>query len=197
MATGAKLKDLLKSAADAISDIKDEEMKRIAFERVLDHLLKTDDSGSAAGNGARDSLPTDEATVDSSLASEQQRIDEVASYFGIGSEQVSDLFDLSEENPRLLLSSGELSESKAQGTREIALLITGVRTALGRDTHTDHIRGVADYYGKLDSKNFMKILNSMPHLALLGKPRSPNRAVRMKVRGAEESANLVQSLVSE
>ena len=35
MATGARLKDLLKSAEDAISDIKDEEMKRIAFERVL------------------------------------------------------------------------------------------------------------------------------------------------------------------
>lgn len=196
MAAGANLQDLLKSAEDAISVIGDAEMKRIAFERVLDHLLKTDDSGSTAGNGAKNSLPSDEAAVDSSLASEQQRIDEVASYFGIGSEQVSDLFDLSEENPSLLLSSNELSESKAQGTREIALLITGVRTALGRDTHTDHIRAVADYYGKLDS-NFMTILNGMPHLALLGKPRSPNRAVRMKVRGAEESATLVQKLVSE
>ena len=196
MAAGANLQDLLKSAEDAISVIEDEEMKRIAFERVLDHMLKTDDSGSAAGNGARDSLPSDEEAADSSLASEQQRIDEVASYFGIDSERVSDIFDLSDADPGLRFSSSLLSQGKAPGTREIALLITGARTALGRDTHTNHIKATSYDYGKLDSNHFMETLNDMPQLSLLGKRHSPNRTVRMKFIGAEEAKKLVQRLVS-
>ena len=197
MATGARLKDLLKSAEDAISDIKDEEMKRIAFERVLDHLLKTDDPGLAVGDSAKYLLPEDEVAADSSLATEQQRIDEVASYFGIDPDHVSDIFDLSQEDPSLRLNSSGLSPSKAQGTRDIALLITGARTALGRATHTDHIRGTAEDYRKLDSKNFMNILSRMKQVSLLGKPHSSRRTVRMKVRGAEEAATLVQKLVNE
>lgn len=196
MSVVANLQKLLKSVEDAISVVEDEEMKRVAFERVLDHMLKTADLGSAAGTGAKDSLPSDEAAADSSLATEQQRIDEVASYFGIGYEQVSDLFDLSDADPCLRFSSSVLSQDKAQGTREIALLITGARTALGRDTHTNHIRDAANDYGKLNSNHFMETLNRMPHLSLLGKHRSRNRIVRMKIIGAEEAKRLVKRLVS-
>lgn len=196
MATGANLQELLKSAEEAVEVIKDDERKRIAFERVLDHLLKTTD-GNQAGEARPPAPPVNDTPppVDSAFASEQQRIDAVAEYFGVDPEQVPDLFDLSDEDPGLRLGSNKLSKSKASSTREIALLITGVRTALGRDTNTEIIREFTDEYGRLDPSNFMKILNNMPQLSLLGKRRSSNRAVRMKFLGAEATRKLVQQLI--
>lgn len=196
MATGANLQELLKSAEEAAEVIKDDELKRIAFERVLDHLLKTAD-GDQATEARPPAPPVNDAPppADGAFASEQQRIDAVAEYFGIDPEQVLDIFDLSDEDPRLTISSSKLPDGKARSTREIALLITGARTALGRDTNTEIIRKFADDYGRLDSPHFMATLDQMPQLSLLGKRRSSNRAVRMKFLGAEESRKLAQRLI--
>lgn len=196
MATGKNLEELLKSAEKAVMVIEDEDRKRIAFERVLDHLLNTSDGNQTADDRAVASpVSTDPPMADSAFADEQQRTDEIAEYFGIEPEQVYDIFDLSDDNPRLRLSSTKLSKDKAGGTREIALLITGARTALGRDTDTAGIRAAADDYGRLDSSHFMSTVANMKQLSLLGKRHSSNRAVRMKFLGAEEAKRLAQKLV--
>lgn len=197
MATGANLQELLKSAEEAVEVIKDDERKRIAFERVLDHLLKTD--GNQAVEARPSAPPVNEASppVDGAFASEQQRIDTVAEYFGIDPEQVTDIFDVSDEDPGLIIHSSKLPVPQAPATRHIALLITGVRTALGRDTDTGHLRQVADNYSRLSSSNFMTTLAKMPELSLLGKRGSQKRLVRMKVRGAEKAGELAKQLVGE
>lgn len=196
MTTGTNLKEILKSAEEAVTVIEDEDRRRIAFERVLDHLLNTSDGNQTAdGRSPVPSIGVEQPMVDSAFASEQQRTDEIAQYFGIEPEQVPDVFDLSEEDPRLTLAKAKLNQSKANGTRDIALLVTGMRTALGRDTDTEHIRVAAVDYGKLDSSNFMQTLATMTQLSLLGKSSSPRRAVRMKIRGAEEARKLVRSIV--
>lgn len=196
MTTGANLQELLKSAEEAAEVIEDDELKRIAFERVLDHLLKAADGDQAAETRPLAPPVNDPSPpVDGAFASEQQRIDAVAEYFGVDPEQVPDIFDLSDEDPGLRLGSNKLSKSKVNSTREIALLTTGVRTALGRDTNTEIIRKFTDDYGKLDSSHFMETLNEMPQLSLLGKRRSSNRVVRMKFLGAEETRKLAQRLI--
>ena len=196
MTTGTNLKEILKSAEEAVTIIEDEDRRRIAFERVLDHLLNTSDGNLAAdGRSPVPSIGVEQPMVDSAFASEQQRTDEIAQYFGIEPEQVYDIFDLSDDDPRLRLSSTKLSKDKAGGTREIALLITGARTALGRDTDTAGIRAAADDYGRLDSSHFMSTVANMKQLSLLGKRHSSNRAVRMKFLGAEEAKRLAQKLV--
>lgn len=48
MATGKNLEELLKSAEKAVMVIENEDRQRIAFERVLDHLLNTSDGNLAA-----------------------------------------------------------------------------------------------------------------------------------------------------
>ena len=192
------LKEILQSAEEAIAVIEDEDRKRIAFERLLDHLLKNVEGGQAAAGGGPELLSDPErATADGAFAEDYQRLDAIAHYFGIEPEQVTDIFDVSEEEPRLKLSSGQLSGPKANGTREIALLMTGARTALGYETNTEIIRVIADDYGKLHSSHFMSTLAGMTDLSLLGKRRSSNRILRMKVRGAEEAARLAQRLVGE
>ena len=201
MATGANLQDLqdlLKFAEEAVEVIKDDEWKRIAFERVLDYLLKKADNSQAVG--AHPPAPPVNDTpppVDSAFASKQQRIDAIAEYFGIDPEQVTDIFDVSDEDPGLIIHSSKLPVPQAPATRHIALLITGVRTALGRDTDTGHLRQVADDYSRLSSSNFMTTLAKMSELSLLGKRGSQKRLVRMKVRGAEEARELAKQLVGE
>lgn len=195
MATGKNLEELLKSAEKAVMVIENEDRQRIAFERVLDHLLNTSD-GNLAADDPVPAAPVSETPpmADSAFADEQQRTDAIAEYFGIEPEQVYDI-DLSDDNPRLRLSSTKLSKDKASGTREIALLITGAHTALGRDTDTAGIRAAADDYGKLNRSNFMSTMANMKQLSLLGKRHSSNRAVRMKFLGAEEAKRLAQKLV--
>lgn len=196
---GNRYRDLVAQALEAAGAVDDQELKRIAFEHVLDHLLGNGDDRAATRDHALAEVPqvTPEASdpIDSSLATEQQRIDAAAHYFDISPEQVQDLFDLRGEEPQLSLHSTKLAARKTAAVREIALLIGGVRTAVALETSTNHIQAVAKTYDKFDS-NFMATLSKMPEVAVLGKRGSQNRAVRMKVIGAEAARPLAQRLVS-
>lgn len=189
---------LVERADEAVRGIEDADRQRIAFDRVLVHLLNQDRGGSTTGGPVGDAGdPAGSFGADAALADPQQRTDALAEYFRIDPEQVPDLFDVSDEGPTLNIRTGQLRESKANATREIALLVTGARTALGRDTATTHIRECVDNYGRLDLGNFMATLTGMPELSVLGKSDSSNRLVRMKVRGAEKAEDLAKRLVGE
>ena len=196
---GSRLSELVAQARDATSVLGDEdkELRRIAFARVLDHLL-----GNGSGNGNAPQTPaveaapeTDDDPIDGVLATEQQRVDAAARYFDIAPAEVRELFDLSNGEPRLVLHSNKLPKGKAEAVREIALLVCGVRTAVGLDTGSQHIRRASDDFNKLD-RNFMTVLGEMDTIAVLGKPGSKNRLVRMRVIGAEAARPLAQQLVS-
>lgn len=170
----------------------DKELRRIAFERVLDHLL-----GNGAGNGSAPpalARKLVDEPIDAVLGTEQQRVDATARYFDIDPEGVRQLFDLSGDEPLLVLPAGKLPGGKAEAVREIALLIGGVRTAVGLATGTSHIRQAASDYKKLDD-NFMTTLGEMSKIAVLGKPGSRNRLIRMRAIGAEAARPLAQRLV--
>lgn len=197
---GSRLGELVAQARDAASVLgeEDKELRRIAFERVLDHLL-----GNGAGNGSTPQAPAVEATpkparepIDGALATEQQRIDAVARYFDIDPEQVRELFNLRGEEPELVMNSAKLPKGKSEAVREIALLVGGVRTAVGLETGSQAIREVVENYGKLNSHHFMETLSGMEEIAVLGKPGSKNRLVRMRVIGAEAARPLAQRLVA-
>ena len=196
-----ELASLVKVAAEATKDLAEGHLRDIAFEKVLDHLL----AGGGAASSLENRVPAPAADIgaaqqssvpaDGVLGDEQQRADAVARYFKIAPEQVVDIFDVSDQVPALKLRSTQLETPRAEATRQIALLITGVHTALGQETSTSDIKQATDEYSRLDGSNFMKTLTDMPELAVLGKRGSRNRIVRMKVRGAEEAQGLVQRLL--
>ncbi len=204
MRTGAKeLAELVATAREATAELDDADLRRTAFERVLDHLLRNGDNkesqGASVGSAPRPAVPDVAAAdhADQVFADEQQRVDVVARYFKIEPDDVGHIFDLSSEEPELAIHSSKLDAQKSPAVREIGLLIAGARTALGRDTATSHIKSAADHYGRLDTGNFMKTLGAMPEISVLGRPGSPNRVVRMKALGAEVSQTLAQRLLSE
>ncbi len=192
---------LVAAAESATSVLTDPEFRRIAFEKVLDHLLASNAPTVVTRSEHTDPADVTPGTVhqdaDGALASDQQRADALAHYFQISPEDVRHIFGVERAEPELILSPSRLAESSAVATREIALLITGARTALGKETTTAHIRKVADYFGKLDGGNFMSTVAKMSEISVLGKPKSPNRVVRMRATGAEAAQELSQRITSE
>ncbi len=196
-----ELAGIVATAEKATEELGNADLRKVAFERVLDHLLKNGDS-SPAGEHATATpvqVPTPVQTTTSSadgvFADEQQRVDAIARYFKIKPEEVGHIFDTSGDEPVLQVHSGGLPDSRAEAAREIALLVGGARTALGQETSTSDIRSAADGYGKLDTGNFMKTLGAMSEISVLGRHGSPNRVVRMKVHGAEKARTLAQRLI--
>ena len=198
---GNRYRDLVAQALDAAGAVDDDkELKHIAFERVLDHLLGNG-QGQPAAQTQGTPAPTPAVTpsperVDSSLATEQQRVDAAARYFQIEPDGARELFDLSGEEPIFHMNPNKLPKRRADAVRTIALLVGGVRTAVGLETGTLHIRQAAEDSGKLDPANFMTTLSNMDNIAVLGKKGSQNRLVRMRVTGAEAARKLAQQLVA-
>ena len=195
-----ELADLIAVAAEATAGLDDVELRRVAFERVLDYLLAASGPSHPTEPGSATRTPPSMTAVpqgaDGTFASEQQRADALAHYFKIDSLDVQHIFDISDQEPQLVVATGRLAPSKAEGTREITLLVAGARTALGQQTESTHIRQTADHFGRYDSANFMTSLGRMPEISLLGKPRSPNRVVRMRATGAEAAQALAQKILS-
>ena len=195
------LAEIVATAKRATEELGDTDLRRVAFERVLDHLLKNGESsplGESANplpNQAATPVQTTTPSADGVFADEQQRVDAIARYFKIEPEEVEHIFGTTGEEPVLQVHSGGLADSRAEAAREIALLVGGARTALGLETSTSDIRSVADHYGKLDTGNFMKTLGAMSEISVLGRHGSPNRVVRMKVHGAEKARILAQRLI--
>ena len=196
-----ELAGIVATARKATEDLEDTDLQRVAFERILDHLLAN--GGTRSSGSSHTTLPTLPAEsppvprADSVLADEQQRADAIARYFKIDPEDVEHIFDISSEEPVLNVYTSRLNNSRAVATREIALLVSGARTALGQETTTSHVRVAADACNKLDSGNFMKTLGDIQEISVLGKHGSPNRVVRMRVSGVEKAQTLVQKLVGE
>ena len=195
---GSRLGELVAQARDAVSVLgeEDRELRSIAFERVLDHLLGN------GGNGVAPQTPAAETAtkpsndrIDAVLGTEQQRVDAAARYFQIEPDEVRELFDLSGEEPELVVNSGKLPKEINEAVREIALLVGGVRTAVGLETGSQTIREVVDAYGKLN-RHFMETLSKAREIAVLGKPSSRDRLIRMRAIGAEAARPLAQRLVA-
>ncbi len=189
----AEIVERVRFATDSIGDA-DHRLREIAFEKILEHELASGADPNGLVTAAQERESSDDL-VDTSYSSPQMRADAVARYFGIDPESTGELFDLSGEEPTLHLPSARLGHSKAERVREITLLVCGVRTALGIDTGSRHIRTVVEQYGDLDT-NFVAHLTEFDKVAVRGKPGSQNRLVRMRATGAEESRALAQRLVS-
>lgn len=199
----AQLKAIVDDAWAATETLSECEasVRQAAFERLLSHLLAGDTGGDANGEeitrpAAATHTPAGAPTepIDDTYATPEQRAEAVGRFFGITPEEASDLFDLTQMDPKLQLPSKRLPEARADAVRKIALLVCGARTALGVETGSKDIRQAAEDYKKYD-RNFMPILTDMPELAVRGKSRSKNRLVRMRVIGTEEARSLAASLV--
>ncbi len=190
------LRGLVDRARDAVAGLDpqtDSDLRPIAFERILEALLR--DTASAPSNGGNGRPATSTQLIDDTFATEEQRIDAVASYLRIRPEQAGDLFELTSEEPRLQVNQTALEAQKRPALRQIVLLVAAARDALGIETGTADVRSAADDLGKFDRNNFINTISTMPEVALRGKRGEHNRQIRLRLIGTEAARELASSLV--
>ena len=196
VSTTEHLSEIVERVREATKSLSGDEfrLREIAFEKLLEHELATSTNGNSGAVRDPSSDPV-EAAVDSSYSTPQMRADAVARYFDIDPEAVGGLFDLSAQAPALVLPANKIEHTKAASVRQIALLICGVRTALGIENGSAKIRDAAEQYDKID-QSFMATLTEFDKIAVRGKPSSQNRLIRMRVIGVEEAQAVARKLVS-
>ena len=200
--TSAEVERLSRIVADAwtatapVAGEVDRATRQAAFTLVLETMLQNGagPSGAPAGWAAEPHGDADRDPLDDAFATETQRADAIAEYLGIVSERVAGLYDISDAIPKLRLKSAYLSEQSAEATREIALLVTAARAALGLETGTRNIREAALAHRKFDDAAFDPTVEQMMEISLRGASESVNRRVRLRGTGVEAARELAQQL---
>lgn len=197
MATsGEKMREIVESATAAVrglSSAEDAELRRIAFERVLDHLL---DGGLASLAESNGSAPADRRADGGERlpSTEQQRGELLSEYLGIDAALVRDAIDLTDGEPVLHLPVHLLPKNKAPATKMIAVVLTAVRGKVGLETTTQDIRDAVEAHGRLDKTNFASTLAGMPELIVLGEPGRTDRLVRLRSAGSARAREYLSPL---
>lgn len=192
-ATAQQMKELVQVAREAVADFKedDADLRRIAFERVLDHMLN---GGAPAGFRQNGAVVVDEPEDDWPPKTKIRRTDLVSVYFEIETEHVATLFELSDDEPILHLSSDQVPQSAESATRLIALLVLGSRAALGLDTTIQEIsEAIRDHRARVPASSELFTafrgleyeLQQMKEVTLLGQCGRPDLIVRLNAAGVE------------
>ncbi len=196
-ATVQQMKELVQVAREAVSDFEegDAELRKIAFERILDHMLAGAPDGASASNGAsEDDWPP---------RTKSRRAGLVGLYLEIDPERAAELFDLSGQIPKLQLTSSQVPKDAIQATRAVALLVAGARAAIGLETTVEDITVSTRAHGSMipmeDRRPISvslvsKALEQMDEVAVLGEPGRANRIVRLKARGVEAAKECAAAL---
>ena len=189
--TSAEVERLSRIVADAwtatapVAGEVDRATRQAAFTLVLETMLQ---------NGAELHSDPDRDPLDDAFTTETQRADAIAEYLGIVSERVAGLYDISDAMPKLRVKSAYLSEQSAEAIREIALLVTAARAALGLETGTRNIREAALAHRKFDDAAFDPTVEQMMEISLRVAAESVNRRVRLRGTGVEAARELAQQL---
>ena len=193
-ATVQQMKELVQVAREAVADFKedDADLRRIAFERILDHMLVSAPDDASASNGA--------AEDDWPPRTKSRRAGLVGLYFEIDPERAAELFDLSGQIPKLRLTSNQVPKDTVRAIRAIALLVAGTRAAVGLETTVEDIVEMATAHRPMipmDDRGLTsvpKVLEQMDEVAVLGEPGRANRIVRLKARGVEAAKECAAAL---
>ena len=194
--TGKAMKEIVDTAKEAVGSLdstEDAELRRIAFERVLDHLLENGSDPVAAGELSASPERSGE-NGNSPPGTEQRRVELVSDYFGIDAVLVRDAFDLGEREPVLHLPVRLVPKNKAPATKMIAVVLTAVRGKVGLETTTQDIREAVESHNRLDKANFAHTLTGMPELIVLGEPGRADRVVRLRSSGAAQAREYLSPL---
>ena len=182
------------AATDVVADQVDPSTREAAFKMLLEAMLR---------NGAPIPAPDGESEPESQpqngVGDQRNAADlgySLADMFGISPEDVPNLFDVTDGEPKLILDHRKLSRKSAAATRELTLLVCAARDALRLSTPTTLIRSVAEAYDRLDSANFMSTLRSMDEVAVRGRPGSRESTLRLRKVGVDAARELAQRLVA-
>lgn len=191
-ANAAELKSIAREAETAVSEIEDDGLKRIAFARFIDRALKS--SGAAAHEPPDDPLLSEiedmqvrelgDAAPDFWHSAGREELREaVCSYLQIEPAQFDRLVDMNGAAPSLRIGESDCRGEPADAIRKLALLLVGVRAAVGLPTNVRDVRAAAEPLVDCSGLPLDLIFESDPGLAVLGEPDSQPRRLRLRAGG--------------
>lgn len=197
-----RLRRIVADAWDAttpVADHVDSETRQTAFTLLLEAMLH---DGQGASPTAKQTTVADPPLVaatpiDRAFVTEVQRTDALATALGLEYGDAQSLFDLGAPEPVLRVNPTKLAPDSADALREITLLVSVGRGALGLDTGTRHVREAAAAHDRLDAASFNADMELIPDIVLRGHPDGDNRYVGLRGAGFEAAGDLARRLVRE
>ena len=182
------------AVTDVVADQVNPSTREAAFKLVLEAMLR--DGGPNHAPGGEPELESEPQNGVGEVRTATDLGYSLADMFGISPDDVPNLFEVADGEPKLVLDHRKLSRESATATRELTLLVCAARDALRLSTSTTLVRSVAEDYNRLDSSNFMSTLRSMDEVAVRGRPRSRDGTLRLRKVGVDAARELAQRLVA-
>lgn len=202
----ADLKTVIAVANEAVADVEDAALKEIAYGTVLEHLLEhppidaAEDDPAAPSNDAIEGSLFDEYADEEwdgwPFRSEQDRADAVAAYFSIAPEQTADLFDLKSEEPAVRLPWAEVPSDCRAAARKVALLVVGLRAALGLDATVNHVSDGIRAHRVPHASEHSGVVREMDEFKLLCRPGQAQPIIRLNKFGVERVRGAVTEMTA-
>lgn len=191
--------DLRQAAAAAIADVDALGLSGDDRNTVLQALLKARLGGFAprALAGNRDQMGKEETDyVIQGPVEEGDVIGKISAVLKLDRDLVELVYAVQDGEPMVVVSAKKIASNKAEGTRQLAQLISAARQIVGLEEWTSSatIRQVVTDFGRLNVGNFAAALQRMDEVALT-RGKGQQREIRITKPGIENTADLIKSLV--
>jgi hypothetical protein len=192
---------LRQAAAAALADVDALALSGDDRNTVLGILLKARLGGSApptpAGNGdAKDKGKGENNHVIQDAVADGDLIGKISAALKLDRDLVELVYAAQDGEPTVVVSAKKIASNKAEGTRQLAQLVSAARQITGLEEWTSSatIRPVVTNFGRLNVSNFAATLQQMDNVALI-RGKGQQREVKITKPGIENTADLVKSLV--
>ena len=204
---GTDLKAVIAVANEAVADVEDAALKEIAYGTVLEHLLEHPPIDATEGEPANSPKDAPSGSLFDEYAdeewdgwpfrSEQARADAVAAYFSIAPEQTADLFDLKSEEPAVRLPWAEVPPDCRAAARKVALLVVGLRAALGLDATVNHVSEGIRAHRVLHASEHSGVVREMDEFKVFCRHGRAQPIVRLNKFGVERVRAAVAEMTAQ
>jgi hypothetical protein len=186
--------EALKAAVAALEDARvPEDLREVAFSRVLDNYLANEAGPSSAsvpsgGTGA-------EGGGGGETADPSGKLQALAGKLDVGTDAVERVYDIDEDGVHLNIPRSKLDRKKKLAQQEAARLVAAARQATGDEqwTPVEVIGEAADDLGVKDT-NFSKNISALNGVGLRIRGSAGKRELKMNQVGYEATAEIVRRL---
>lgn len=187
----ATVADHIKDAETIVNEagLKDDALRPIAFREVLRRKL-----ADSAADGGRVPFQRSLVPVESNSASDKDDSTSiVAKALDVSPDTINAVLTISDDSVCIEVPTSCLSAAKSDAAKQVAIVVTAVNKALGRETQSPEVHSILKDYGKLDN-HFMEHIRTIPKdiLSTKGRPRSKHVELILRKGGMEEAKRIVE-----
>lgn len=186
------VKDILTEAAQAVDEAGlSADLRQAGFEKAVDLIASKRGIVAAAPGAKRDATAAADAGTPAGTGSLLGR---VAERLKVDFDTIAEVYHERDGAFEIVVPASKLDPDKAPAAKQITILVAAARQGSGTEewTHIDHVRRVAEDFGRYDAANFASAVRATQGCQF----RTENRKilVRLSRPGWEGATALVKKL---